>query len=614
MHEGESTDSRPEPRWVRWGCGAVLVVAAVVRFVGLGHELRAGSGPMIDEVHNFVEPTLMMWTRHSPDPTVYTGYAGFFNYLIFFPVGLGHRLAGHAGAYIGARAFIALVSLLSVILVYALLRRIAGNGPALFAACLLTLSRGEIREAHQVSPDVVVVALMLGFFLVLSNERVGAWRAIVAATLVGVATAVKYTGILLLPGLVVGLWINRIPRRATGLALLAAMTAFALAAPYAILAAASGGGRHGIGFLSAVMDYYGARPYENRFASTGVLALGSLKALLELNLGWVAAVLALGGLLFYRPTRHVLPAGSIALVSAVALAAANHFYARHGLLLGATATVLAACGLASVERLIRPRRGVVVALAVAALAMPAWTAMRLVRGYVEGAPAEKAAQWLDGHGAPKTSVVTSWPVLGVDRARFEVLRVSSFDAMSRAAIESFSLILTSTQAEASRLAETADVVETFAPHVVLLRPRRAPEWQQVPPPTGVNASEHAESAQAAWDGDRKTLWVGSSRESWLEARWQQPVVVDAVEIDAGKEGLWPRDLRLDVLESDGLWRALDVLPLRPLEREEQRQGSRPGQFFLLDHARTIGALRITRVGSTTRWGLAEVRPLAAQYH
>ena len=61
---------------------AVLVLAAAPRFVGLGHELQSGSGPMIDEANNFVRPTLRMWQQRTPDPTVCSGYAGVFNYLI----------------------------------------------------------------------------------------------------------------------------------------------------------------------------------------------------------------------------------------------------------------------------------------------------------------------------------------------------------------------------------------------------------------------------------------------------------------------------------------------------------------------------------------------------
>jgi hypothetical protein len=613
VDKGESIDSGPG-RWTRWVYAALLVVAASTRLVGLGHELRAGSGPMIDEVDNFVDPTLGMWTRGSLDPTICSGYAGLFNHLIYFPVGLGQRLGGHAGAYVGARAFVAVISLVSIMLMFALVRRMAGRGAALFAACLLTLSRGEIREAHQVSPDVVVAALMLGMLLLLSKERAGRWSAVAAGVLLGVAIAVKYTGILLLPGLVVGLWVNRPLRHATAPTLLAAVAGFVLTAPYAVVAAAQGGGRFGgMGFLHAVKVYYGGGLGENRFVSTGIFDLGDVTSLLTLNLGWVASALVIAALAFYRPTRGLLPIASIALVYAGALGAANHFYPRHGLVLASALTVLAGCGLASVERL-RPRRGVVLALGLVALAMPAWTATQLVRGYVEDAPAEKAARWLDTNGGPKTSVVTSWAVLGVDRERLEVLRVDSLNTLPPRALETFSLILTSREAEVGRLVEMAEVVETFAPHTVLFRPRRAPEWQQAPPPAAASASEHAENAQAPWDVDRKTLWVGSGHGSWLEARWQPPVAIDAVEIDAGKEGLWPRDLRLEALGADGEWHVPEVLPLRPRAREEQRRGSRPGQLFLLDAPQTIRGLRIAQVGSGGRWGIAEIRPLIAQYH
>jgi len=612
LSEAESIGSGLDHRRMRWVYVFVLVLAAGVRLVGLGHELRAGSGPMIDEVNNFVEPTLKMWVRHSPDPTVCSGYPGFFNYLIFVPVGLGRRFAGHEGAYLAARGFIAAVSVLNVILISVLVRRLVGAGAAVFAASLFALSRGEIREAHQISPDVVVTGLMFVMLLLLTSQKARRWTALTAGATVGVAIAVKYTGLLLFPGLAVGLLVTRARWRDMGLTLAAALASFALAAPYAVLAALEGGGPFGMGLLHPLAAYYGGGPSENRFTATGSFGVGQVTAWLELSLGWVASGLAVVGLFLHRPTRCILPTTSLALAAAAALGAANYIYPRHGLVLGGAVTILAACGLASLVRL-APRRGLALTLALVALALPAWTAARLVRGYVEGAPAEKAARWLNAHAEPKASVLTSWAVLDVDHDRFEVLRVPSLQSMPRGAIETFPLILTSTNAEVDRIANTAEVLQTFAPHVVLLRPRHALEWRQLPPPTTVTASEHAETAQAAWDGDRKTVWIGVDRESSIEARWQQPVAADALQIDAGKEGLWPRDLRIEVLALDSTWSAPEVLPLRPSRREDQRRGSRPGQLFLLDPCQTIRGIRITRVGGGTRWGLAEIRLLAAEY-
>src|SRR5436190_290063 len=81
----------------RLALAAVLLAAAALRLAGLTHHLARG-GPEYDERTIFVEPVLRMWRTGSLDPTVYTGYAGFFNHLIALPVALGLRLGAETGA------------------------------------------------------------------------------------------------------------------------------------------------------------------------------------------------------------------------------------------------------------------------------------------------------------------------------------------------------------------------------------------------------------------------------------------------------------------------------------------------------------------------------------
>src|SRR5689334_6771375 len=87
------------PRAVALALAGILVAAASLRLAGIEHHLQHGA-PQFDERNNFVDPILKMWATRSADPTVYMGYAGFFNYLAFLPVGIGHRTAGEVGAYV----------------------------------------------------------------------------------------------------------------------------------------------------------------------------------------------------------------------------------------------------------------------------------------------------------------------------------------------------------------------------------------------------------------------------------------------------------------------------------------------------------------------------------
>src|SRR5687767_5093970 len=98
---------------------AVLLVAAALRFAGIAHHL-ARAGPEYDERTIFVEPVLRMWRTGSLDPTVYTGYAGFFNHLAAIPVAAGLRLGGETGAAVAARGLVAAFGVVSVALAHGL--------------------------------------------------------------------------------------------------------------------------------------------------------------------------------------------------------------------------------------------------------------------------------------------------------------------------------------------------------------------------------------------------------------------------------------------------------------------------------------------------------------
>ncbi|MFI5184054.1 MAG: ArnT family glycosyltransferase, partial [Vicinamibacteria bacterium] len=199
-------------------------MAAALRFAGLGHHLA--HDPMdFDEMNNFVEPILRMWRTGSADPTVYSGYPGFFNWLAFVPVGLGQRLAGSYGAYVGGRALVACFGVANVWLAYRACRAFVGPGPSLLGAALMAVSRGSVRAAHAITPDVLVATATLALLLVVQRAT-GRRGWIGAGVLCGAATAVKYTGLLTLPLLLVGLWLRPERRRSLPIALAGALVTF----------------------------------------------------------------------------------------------------------------------------------------------------------------------------------------------------------------------------------------------------------------------------------------------------------------------------------------------------------------------------------------------------
>ena len=90
----------------------------------------------------------------------------------------------------------------SVGLVYALGQRMAGTPAAITAAALLAVSPVEVRVSHEVRPDVVLETFVL--LGMLAFRRVGlraGWDA-VAGVALGAATALKFSGALLVPSYV----------------------------------------------------------------------------------------------------------------------------------------------------------------------------------------------------------------------------------------------------------------------------------------------------------------------------------------------------------------------------------------------------------------------------
>src|SRR5262245_27493208 len=174
----------------------ILAAAALLRFVGLDRDVRRGS-PTPDEWVNFVGPVHEMWEARSFDPHVHSGYPGLFNWVVFLPMGLGERRGGEAGATVAARAVVAAFATLNVLLVYLVARKPWAEAAALLAAALLAFSRSEVSEAHFITPDVLVVSAFLALLLTARSERLGGWAGVWA----GLATAVKYSGVLLFPAL-----------------------------------------------------------------------------------------------------------------------------------------------------------------------------------------------------------------------------------------------------------------------------------------------------------------------------------------------------------------------------------------------------------------------------
>jgi hypothetical protein len=481
-----------------------------------------------------------MWDSRSPDPTVYNGYPGFFNYLAFVPVGLGRRLGGERGAYLAARGLAAAAGTLSVLLAYWLGRLWhGGERAALAGAALLAVSRLEVRSAHYVTADVLVGTATLGALIALGSRREALAAAIAAA-----GTAVKYTGLILAPAVLAHLVLEgRLKSRWLPAALVAAGV-FVLAAPFALI----GLGTTGAGLVAGLDGYFGSQ-----HGHAGGSGLPELIGTLWLSVGPVGLILAaVSPALPER--RRLAPAWTVVLGMAAVAAAANLVYSRHLTSAAVTVPVLAGAGLEWVRR---RAPGLAVAGAVAGLLWPAWLSVPLVGRYLRPAALEQAASWIEDRVAGP-ALVASTVRLQLPPSRFEVRTLDG--AVPPGALLQYDAILSETaelaaMKPAARFSSDEGSAYVFVPAPVV--------WRPAPP------AERADSAVA------------------IELRWPRRVTVGRVEVEADE---WPQPLRL----SDGGGEPIAAEGLRPTRPSRQREGAPHGQVYALVPPRDLTVLRVER--------------------
>jgi 4-amino-4-deoxy-L-arabinose transferase-like glycosyltransferase len=592
----------------------ILLVATALRFAGIDHHLA--HDPMdFDEMNNFVEPILKMWRTRSPNPTVYSGYPGFFNWLAFVPVVLGQRLAGGYGAYVGGRAVVAGFGVANVWLVYRLCRSWLGLGPALLGAALMAVSRGHVRAAHAITPDVVVATAALALLIVLRRAKhPGDWR--IAGALCGLATAVKYTGLLTLPALAAGLWLRPDRRRSLSVAGIAAVLAFGIAAPYAVVATTS----MGSGFEHSIHHYYGADSGANRVLQGQGGSFRDVVQYLVLDVGLVGLLLALLGLGLHRPRRDLFPALLLIGATLLATAPANKVYSRHVLGATAVAIVLAAVGFAALlERLASSsaRRLVCGAGAALVLALPAREAFQMAWTYRGPTGADRAVAWVEGHLAGNALIASAVDPFEPDPKRFEVrgpLPVFDLSPEVRAHYDALVAAgpIPKGQADLETVAEFCDGPKGVACEFTILRPRNRPVLSPVPPLSAIDAGSG--DAHAVVDGDPATSWQAPPGLTRVSLRWNEPQKVTRVEIEVDDgDTSWPQTIDFEGISPKGESTPLLAVPLRPVRTRRQRPGTPHGQSYAITAPLPLNALVLVR-GDGPAWSISEIRILTDKNH
>jgi hypothetical protein len=564
------------------------------------------------------------------DHRFYT-YPGLFYYLLRLGLSpLDPQSLHGPDAYVLARALVATGSLLNVALLAFVGARLFGVGTGLVAALLAAVSPVDVDASHQVRPDVLLQMVGLAAVVLLARvgERrlhpvegpVGGWRGDVGAgLLIGIASAIKFTGVLLVPSYVAARFLAR-GRPWRALCLAAALTALVVVActPYAVLHFSEY--RHGPGaqlrlYRVGDVPWSEVREHLSFFLHAHLYALGSVGA---------AAVLA-GVVLSLRQWRTWAPLWLFPLTNVLVMSLSNQVFARW-ILPGIDILYLtAALALTVLSKRPGPWGGpAVVVLALAAAALPAQSSFHLAREYRAERPQDRAQDWIVAHLDRGTRVLetrreaslgaTPGAMVGLPTDRYEVRYLSPDDdqGLLPALQRHSDLVLMEPGQGWRELATAFSARDAYGrPHILIKRPRQKLAYVGVPLRDARVTASEPRGVAALTDGDPETLWstgVPLQGGEWIEARFGRHLALALIELIVPPG--WPTyDPEIAVSTSlDGVhFERVPSIRVRPPMREQDPAWGPVGQEILLKPHLTR-AIRLEQLGRRDQaWRLAEWR-------
>lgn len=587
---------------------AILCVAGAFRFTALGWGLR--HEPDWDE-RAFVQSAAWMVASGDLDHRFYE-YPALAVYLLAPAVARHDPPEVGSAAYADARRVVAGFGVASVLLVFVLGRRLAGNAAGLTAALLLAVSPLDVQTSHMVRPDVFLgtffLLALLAFDLVPSLRRAD----LLAGLAIGAATAIKFTGVLLVPSYLLRRsttpgerWRGMLQAGAVSLA------TFVVLSPYSLVNWRSF--RDGI--VTQWSYHYTARADSRTFLDKVVHDLRRL----EDNFAPLAALLVLVGLvLALRDGRRFWPPILLAPVVIGVMATADVQWPRFLVPILGVLAIAAGRTVTAVRR----RFGMVAATAIAlgAATMPAMDSLRYVRDLRLPSAKDRALDWIEANATDGARILSSVKGLGLDRRRFEVLTADSLGPEARRWAGHMDLVVSGPFDGLGP--SDFDVVHAEDPHGVpldvavrVLVPRATvrPVYGALRlEPAFITASENAAGTAAMVDGNIATFWrtEGAQRpdESWIEVRLPRRAAVGRVVVGLGRH--WrrqPRNLHVFTRDAEQPWQRARVLPGRaPADQQPLPVDERSLEYILDPTPAT--AVRLVQVGRAGKhWNVAELR-------
>jgi hypothetical protein len=565
----------------------------------------------------FVDNTVAMLDAGDLDHRFYR-YPGLFIYLLAASIApLGPEGWHTNDAYIAARGVVATFGVLHVAVLCFVVARLVGERAGLVAALMAAASPVDVTASHQVRPDVVMQ--VFGLLAILALRCLGpSLRGDAAAGLaIGLASAVKYTGLLLVPSYVLARLLTPGPRL-RGLLIAGAVTIAVVIActPYALLHAhqyRAGPAFHFHQYYPGPVARAMVAEHARYFLRVGVRALGPLGAV-----SFVAGT----AILLWRSWRRWAPPLLYPLTTLAVMSTGSLVFPRY--LLPSMGVVYLAAAV-PFEVLARTGAGRVLAavLTVATVAAP----LRGSRDYVYLASHEsandRALDWILANLDRGARILetraeanpggTPGLMIGLPPGRYELVvrNQQGVDDLLPLIAPRMDLVIMEPGMGWSAL-KTVYAAENAvgAREVVLKVPARRPEEDLVDPRSAtIRASDERQDPRAMVDGDPRTAWSTSEPlhgDEWIEVSFPQPMRVARVEL-VTRRVPGGHDPELSVMASDGAgFQPVASVSARPPLREQAT--GRPLSQELMLKPRPVRALRILQLGRRAEpWDVAELR-------
>lgn len=584
---------------------AILVLAAALRFTGLGWGLR--HRPPLDE-RFFVSNAAHMLARGDLDHGFYQ-YPGLFYYILAPALLLVKDPLHNPAAYETARTLVAVFSVITVALTQSLGRRLFGTATGLTAAALVAVSPLEIRTAHEVRPDVLLECATLWAFLVF--RRLGASRRedAAAGAAIGAATALKFSGALVVPSYIVQRAIAPGPKlRRIVLAGVVSLVAFAVLSPYTFL--------RGSASLQGMDDqlsfHFVERPAELGVAGT----LRAYGGVLTDALGLPALVLVgLALLVGRRQWRTWLPLLVLPMVTLLVFSTATITQDRF--LLPSLGIVAMLSG-PVVEAAARRKAALAFLLGAGVAALPLIASIDYVRAIRKPITRDMAADWIEDHYPGGRVAMTVNASLGLDPARFEALPLGLLTPKTQLQALQCDLLVVGPGVESGMLrgfdrlfaAEPQTRYSGNRIRVLAVPDAIRPRYESIDLRRAhLSASQDEAALGSLRDADVTTAWRtagGQAPGDWVQVDLPEARLLGRIEVVPPPDD-WAQgadDLQVFVTEGPPKLSRCAMLPGRPGFGQQRAPYS---QVLLLPEVRAI-SIRLVQVGRKSKpWGIAELR-------